>query len=74
VIGSETPLDPQSRASDTPARWWPCGSSPVGVGYGLSAAVLSVASGTEVDEGRGGRSGGQIRSVRVRCKSAWLLH
>jgi hypothetical protein len=28
----------------------------------------------EVDEGRWGRSEGQIGSVKVRRKSAWLLH
>jgi hypothetical protein len=37
-------------------------------------AVLSVASGRAVDEGRWGRSEGQIGSMRVRCKSVWLLH
>jgi hypothetical protein len=34
----------------------------------------SVASGMEVDEGRWDRSEGHIGSVKVRCKSAWLLH
>jgi hypothetical protein len=33
-----------------------------------------VASGIEADEGRWGRSTGHIRWVKVRCKSAWLLH
>jgi hypothetical protein len=28
----------------------------------------------EVDEGRWGRSDGQIGSLKVICKSAWLLH
>jgi hypothetical protein len=33
-----------------------------------------VASGREVYGGRWRRSGGHIGSVKVRCKSAWLLH
>jgi hypothetical protein len=28
----------------------------------------------EVDEGRWGRSEGHIGSMKVECKSAWLLH
>ena len=37
-------------------------------------SLLSVASGMEVDEGRWGRSEGQVGSMRVGYKSAWLLH
>jgi hypothetical protein len=32
------------------------------------------ASGKEINEGRWGRSEGHIGSVKVECKSAWLLH
>ncbi len=34
----------------------------------------SVASGMEVDKGRWRKSEGQIGSMKVRCKSVWLLH
>jgi hypothetical protein len=40
----------------------------------ITPTLLSVASGIEVDEGRWGRSEGQIGSMKVRCKSVWLLH
>jgi len=41
---------------------------------GASFTGWSVAISMEVDEGRWGRSAGQVGSMKVRCKSAWLLH
>jgi hypothetical protein len=43
------------------------------VAYIARAVVLAVVSGTEVDEGGWSRSEGQIRSMKVRCRSVWLL-
>jgi hypothetical protein len=52
----------------------------VGVGCGCHApagrslTIWSVASRMEVDEGRWGGSESHTGSVKVGCKSAWLLH